>query len=131
MGSTNANSGSRTRSGSCCSVCAQSSRHAASSSAGSCGNSQTVNRMVRCYGPGTAASAAGADIFVSKSDIDPPGGFTPGRFLLHAWPMGVLKPRSSPIEVLFVIVPHALLLDIAGPAEAFRLANLRYSDRGL
>jgi transcriptional regulator GlxA family with amidase domain len=45
--------------------------------------------------------------------------------------MGVLKPRASPIDVLFVIVPHALLLDIAGPAEAFRLANLRYSDRSL
>jgi transcriptional regulator GlxA family with amidase domain len=27
------------------------------------------------------------------------------------------------IDVLFVIVPHSLLLDIAGPAEAFRLAN--------
>ena len=26
--------------------------------------------------------------------------------------------RSLPIDVLFVIVPHALLLDIAGPAEA-------------
>jgi len=31
--------------------------------------------------------------------------------------------RTHPIDVLFVIVPHALLLDIAGPAEAFRLAN--------
>jgi transcriptional regulator GlxA family with amidase domain len=44
-------------------------------------------------------------------------------------PMGALKPRSSPIDVLFVIVPHALLLDIAGPAEAFRLANLRFTGR--
>jgi transcriptional regulator GlxA family with amidase domain len=32
--------------------------------------------------------------------------------------------RCRPIEVLFVISPHSLLLDIAGPAEAFRLANL-------
>jgi transcriptional regulator GlxA family with amidase domain len=39
--------------------------------------------------------------------------------------------RISPIDVLFVVVPHALLLDIAGPAEAFRLANLRYSGRDL
>ena len=31
--------------------------------------------------------------------------------------------RAQPIDVLFVIVPHSLLLDIAGPAEAFRLAN--------
>ena len=31
---------------------------------------------------------------------------------------------ADPIDVLFVISPHSLLLDIAGPAEAFRLANL-------
>jgi transcriptional regulator GlxA family with amidase domain len=37
--------------------------------------------------------------------------------------------RSLPIDVLFVIVPHALLLDIAGPAEALRLVNLRCSQR--
>jgi transcriptional regulator GlxA family with amidase domain len=37
--------------------------------------------------------------------------------------------RATEIDVLFVIVPHALLLDIAGPAEAFRLANLRYTSR--
>jgi hypothetical protein len=29
------------------------------------------------------------------------------------------------IDVLFVIAQHSLLLDIAGPAEAFRLVNLR------
>jgi transcriptional regulator GlxA family with amidase domain len=45
--------------------------------------------------------------------------------------MGNRQTRSPPIDVLFVIVPHALLLDIAGPAEAFRLANLRLSERGL
>lgn len=37
--------------------------------------------------------------------------------------------RSLPIDVLFVIVPHALLLDIAGPAEALRLVNLRCAQR--
>ncbi len=31
--------------------------------------------------------------------------------------------RAHLIDVLFVIVPHSLVLDIAGPAEAFRLAN--------
>lgn len=31
--------------------------------------------------------------------------------------------RADCIDVLFVILPHSLLLDIAGPAEAFRLAN--------
>ena len=39
--------------------------------------------------------------------------------------------RSRPlVEILFVIPPHALLLDIAGPAEAFRLANLHRARRG-
>jgi transcriptional regulator GlxA family with amidase domain len=39
--------------------------------------------------------------------------------------------RARPIDVLFVIVPHSLLLDIAGPAEAFRLANWHRELRGL
>ena len=39
--------------------------------------------------------------------------------------------RTHPIDVLFVIVPHSLLLDIAGPAEAFRLANQHRGNRGL
>src|SRR6266536_643468 len=39
--------------------------------------------------------------------------------------------RSSVIDLLFVIAPHSLLLDIAGPSEAFRLANLHRSARGL
>jgi len=38
-----------------------------------------------------------------------------------------MTPRAASIDLLFVIVPHSLLLDIAGPAEAFRLANLRYT----
>jgi transcriptional regulator GlxA family with amidase domain len=39
--------------------------------------------------------------------------------------------RTQPIDVLFVIVPHSLLLDIAGPAEAFRLANQHREARGM
>ena len=39
--------------------------------------------------------------------------------------------RAHLIDVLFVIVPHSLLLDIAGPAEAFRLANQHRERRGL
>jgi len=39
--------------------------------------------------------------------------------------------RAELIDVLFVIVPHSLLLDIAGPAEAFRLANQHRGLRGL
>jgi transcriptional regulator GlxA family with amidase domain len=35
------------------------------------------------------------------------------------------------IDVLFVVAPHSLLLDIAGPAEAFRLANLNRADLNL
>jgi len=38
--------------------------------------------------------------------------------------------RADLIDVLFVIVPHSLLLDIAGPAEAFRLANQHREARG-
>jgi len=38
--------------------------------------------------------------------------------------------RANLIDVLFVIVPHSLLLDIAGPAEAFRLANQHRGNRG-
>ena len=39
-----------------------------------------------------------------------------------------MNARATTIDLLFVIAPHSLLLDIAGPAEAFRLANLRYTD---
>jgi transcriptional regulator GlxA family with amidase domain len=39
--------------------------------------------------------------------------------------------RPSPIDLLFVIAPHSLLLDVAGPAEAFRLANLHRAARKL
>lgn len=42
-----------------------------------------------------------------------------------------MSTRDSLIDVLFVIVPHSLLLDIAGPAEAFRLANQHRGMRGL
>src|SRR3954469_3315653 len=41
--------------------------------------------------------------------------------------------RAAPdtlIDILFVIPPDSLLLDIAGPAEAFRLANLHRAARG-
>jgi transcriptional regulator GlxA family with amidase domain len=38
--------------------------------------------------------------------------------------------RAHLIDILFVIVPHSLLLDIAGPAEAFRLANQHRERRG-
>src|SRR3982751_1854872 len=41
-------------------------------------------------------------------------------------------PMTTPahlIDLLFVIAPHSLLLDIAGPAEAFRLANLHRAAR--
>jgi len=34
-----------------------------------------------------------------------------------------VAPTTSPIEVLFVLMPDSLLLDWAGPAEALRLAN--------
>jgi transcriptional regulator GlxA family with amidase domain len=41
------------------------------------------------------------------------------------------EPAIPPIEVLFVVPEDALLLDIAGPAEAFRLADLHRAALGL
>jgi transcriptional regulator GlxA family with amidase domain len=35
------------------------------------------------------------------------------------------------IDLLFIIAPHSMLLDIAGPAEAFRLANVHRAVRAL
>ena len=37
---------------------------------------------------------------------------------------------NSPIDVLFVVLPDSLLLDVGGPAEAFRLANAQLAARG-
>jgi transcriptional regulator GlxA family with amidase domain len=42
-----------------------------------------------------------------------------------------MQTRTHPIDVLFVVLPHSLLLDIAGPAEAFRLANQHRGRCGL
>lgn len=42
-----------------------------------------------------------------------------------------MTDRLRIIDLLFVIPPHSLLLDIGGPAEAFRLANLHRQRRGL
>jgi len=39
--------------------------------------------------------------------------------------------RAHLVDVLFVILPHSLLLDIAGPAEALRLANQHRGRNGL
>jgi transcriptional regulator GlxA family with amidase domain len=41
-----------------------------------------------------------------------------------------LNDQPAPIDVLFVVAPHSLLLDIAGPAEAFRLVNTRQAEQG-
>ncbi len=46
--------------------------------------------------------------------------------------MSEIDHRHAPlIDALFIIAPHSMLLDIAGPAEAFRLANLHRARRGL
>lgn len=37
---------------------------------------------------------------------------------------------ADPVDVLFVVLPDTLLLDLAGPAEAFRLANQYLRRRG-
>jgi transcriptional regulator GlxA family with amidase domain len=43
----------------------------------------------------------------------------------------LLSPHMPLIDILFIIAPHSLLLDIAGPAEAFRLANLHRELRSM
>lgn len=45
--------------------------------------------------------------------------------------MALACERAALIDVLFVIAPDSMLLDLAGPAEAFRLANLHRAVRGL
>jgi transcriptional regulator GlxA family with amidase domain len=42
-----------------------------------------------------------------------------------------MSERAGLIDVLFVLSPHSLLLDIAGPAEAFRIANLHRAEQRL
>lgn len=54
---------------------------------------------------------------------------SPLRSLAH--PRAAQPTESPPVDVLFVVSPHSLLLDIAGPAEAFRLANLERANQGL
>lgn len=41
-----------------------------------------------------------------------------------------MSAATPPIDVLFVVLPDTLLLDLAGPAEAFRLANQQLARRG-
>ncbi len=41
------------------------------------------------------------------------------------------RERAALIDLLFVIAPNSMLLDLAGPAEAFRLANRHRAVRGL
>src|SRR6187401_791967 len=41
-----------------------------------------------------------------------------------------MQDQTAPIDILFVVAPHSLLLDIAGPAEAFRLVNTRHAEQG-
>ncbi len=38
---------------------------------------------------------------------------------------------AEPIDILFLVLPETLLLDLAGPAEAFRIANQQLAGRGL
>src|SRR5262249_30651883 len=72
------------------------------------------------------------DRFGAVSDMPLVGRPAPSR-TCRAMPRARLETiaPTEPIDVLFVIVPHSLLLDIAGPAEAFRLANQHREARGL
>ena len=63
--------------------------------------------------------------------LAPRGQTTLDQFRTSAYASRDMIVRANLIDVLFVIVPHSLLLDIAGPAEAFRLANQHRAARGL
>src|SRR6185295_4752254 len=52
------------------------------------------------------------------------------RFPVKGAAVGKLHDQPAPIDVLFVVAPNSLLLDIAGPAEAFRLVNTRHAEQG-
>ncbi len=41
------------------------------------------------------------------------------------------KAHAARVDVAFLLLPHALALDWAGPAEAFRMANRRMEELGL
>jgi len=47
-----------------------------------------------------------------------------------AYRLSASTPGATSIDVLFVVLPDSLLLDLAGPAEAFRLANQALQRRG-
>lgn len=42
-----------------------------------------------------------------------------------------MNPGAEPVNLWFLVLPDTLLLDLAGPAEAFRLANQQCARRGL
>src|SRR5258707_9860606 len=52
------------------------------------------------------------------------------RYSLDGRPCPEMIARADLIDCLFVIAPQSLLQDIAGPAEALRLANLHRERRG-
>ena len=45
-------------------------------------------------------------------------------------PERALNNSCTVIDVLFLVLPDSLLLDLAGPAEAFRLANQQLRHAG-
>ena len=84
--------------------------------------------LVGCGGSGGRASRVSTGLAAA-------GGGGTLAYALPALPATIdplaAHTRAQLIDVLFVIVPQSLLLDIAGPAEAFRLANLHREARGL
>jgi len=48
----------------------------------------------------------------------------------HANTRALTPNAAAPVDVCFVVLPETLLLDLAGPAEAFRLANQALARQG-
>jgi len=59
-----------------------------------------------------------------------PTGPTPARAASATPGRNTDAAAPPPVDVLFVVLPDTLLLDLAGPAEAFRLANQQCERRG-
>lgn len=79
--------------------------------------------------------AAAGDRFGAVSDIPCRPAWRAARIWCMLGRTGSIQLMPAPppplIDLLFVVAPHCLLLDVAGPAEAFQLANLHRQRRGL
>src|SRR5689334_11283211 len=93
---------------------------------------EATGDLAKLEGPRSPVVAR-TDDFRSFSDIGLPWRIPLVRLTIYgseSSPCPTMITHAHQIDVVFVIVPHSLVLDIAGPAEAFRLANQHRERRG-